>query len=600
MRVCDFIAEKLYEYGVRNVYGLMGGGAAGLNDGFIKNGKLKYICFHHEQGAGHAAIGEAKYTNNLAVVNPTTGCGGTNCATSVLNAWQDSVPVLFISGNVRQDQTARVINSRNLGKFKLRKFGLQEHDVIRMYENMTKFSHFIQTVEEVPYILAKAIYMATSGRKGPVWLDIPADIQVAQMEQKDIDAFRLDGAWQYSLNYDNTSTRKVYDQMLTAKRPLVLAGNGVSLSGANQEFMNFCNAMQLPFVTTFASDVAPKKHTLNVGTIGIKGSRAANFAIQNCDLLIVIGCSLNVSHKGYDPALFAPKARMIIVDIDKNELDKQLAWMTIQADAKQFLKDFEVHAHRPIHAPQYEWIQKCHHWKTIWPTIDKKQIEDDSNGIDIYALVHAFNEHMYPDDNYVIDAGQAYYAMPTSLSIGEFGSEKLLVSLGQADMGWAVPGSIGAALAAPDKNIIAYVGDGSFYSNMQELAVAKYHKLRIKFVVGNNNGYASIRNTQTKFYEGRVYGESAEHGLYFAPLESVARAFGMKYYKITKYDSLMEKRFHDILHSNEPAIIEVMLKQSQDILPTMAMLPNGKQGALHQMYPFLSDEEMEKEMMVKL
>lgn len=584
MRVCDYIAQRLYDYGVKRVYGLMGGGAAGLNDGFIKNGKINFVCFHHEQGAGHAAIGEARLTNNLAVVNPTTGCGGTNCATSVLNAWQDSIPILFISGNVRLTATSAYINStRNIN---LRRYGLQEHNITQTYSNMTKYSKVITHVEDVAYELDKAIHIATTGRKGPVWLDIPANIQTALMP----DTYKV-----YQPKDETYSSKDIefFNLLNESKRPLILVGAGIHLSNSREKFRRFVEKHQIPFVTTFAADITSGEYPLNIGAIGIKGSRHGNFAIQNCDLLIVLGSSLNNGHVGYDEKLFAPTAKKIVVDIDESELKKNTVNidLAIHSDLSLFFDTCEPHA---AIEKRSNWIEKCQHWKSIWPTYQSKYREED-NGIDLYELANALNKNMKASDIIITDAGQPYYVLPVALNFKE--GQKLLISLGQADMGWALPGSIGAAMNTKD-NVIAFIGDGSFYSNMQELAVAKYNNLPIKFVVGNNNGYMSIRNTQTKFYQGRVYGEGEGRGLFFPSLEKVAAAFDLDFARIDSVEKL-DIDFESLIHSNKSVIIEVMLKRVQDVYPTLALLPDGSQGGLHQMFPFLSEEETQKEMIAK-
>jgi len=318
MRVSDWIANYLKSIGVERVHGLMGGGAAGLNDGFIKQG-MPYICYHHEQGAGHAAIGESKFTGKVSVVNPTTGCAGTNCATSVLNAWQDSVPVVFISGNVRKNTCSRYINKQR--KTNIRKYGIQEHDVVETYKSMTKYSVFIESPEDVCYELQKAIFIATSDRKGPVWLDIPSDVQSASMPENPRTYNDL------SINIEgNSEIFETYKDLINkAERPVVLAGYGIRQSDTVENFVEFIEQYNIPYVSTYgARDYTEFNHPLNIGAVGIKGSRAGNFAMQNADLLLILGCSLNSSVIGYDPAQFSPKSYKILVDIDSNEMEKDI------------------------------------------------------------------------------------------------------------------------------------------------------------------------------------------------------------------------------------------------------------------------------------
>lgn len=318
MRVCDWIAEYLYSnLGVSRIHGLMGGGASGLNDGFIKHGKISYICYHHEQGAGHAAIGESKFTGKLSVVNPTTGCAGTNCATSVLNAWQDSVPVLFISGNVRLDTCSSWINQQK--NINIRKYGIQEHNVIDTFKSMTKIATFITSVDDVAYRIQEAIHIATTGRQGPVWLDIPSNIQTAEMPKNFVNYNPL------VLNKPMSDFSEVKQKISESKRPVILAGYGIRQSNTVKQFVDFIEKYQIPYVSTYgARDYTADSHPLSIGTVGIKGSRAGNFAMQNADLLLILGSSLNSSVIGYDPKQFSPVSYKILVDLDINELKKDI------------------------------------------------------------------------------------------------------------------------------------------------------------------------------------------------------------------------------------------------------------------------------------
>jgi acetolactate synthase-1/2/3 large subunit len=316
MRVCDWIADYLKSLGVERVHGLMGGGAAGLNDGFIKQ-NMPYVCYHHEQGAGHAAIGESKYTGKLSVVNPTTGCAGTNCATSVLDAWQDSVPVLFISGNVRRDTCSGWINQTK--GVNIRKYGIQEHHVVDTYKSITKYSKFVIDPLEVAHSIQQAVYLATTGRPGPVWVDIPGDIQLAQMPEN---PSQFQPPVTDTVQHDYTDIKNM---ILNAERPVVLAGYGIRQSGLVDKFVEFVEKYNIPYVSTYgARDYTANEHPLSIGAVGQRGSRAGNFAMQNADLLLILGSSLNASVVGYDPKQFAPASIKVLVDTDWNELHKNI------------------------------------------------------------------------------------------------------------------------------------------------------------------------------------------------------------------------------------------------------------------------------------
>jgi acetolactate synthase-1/2/3 large subunit len=318
MRVADWIADYLWEIGVSRVHGLMGGGAAGLNDGFIKHKGIEYICYHNEQGAGHAAIGESKYTGQLSVVNPTTGCGGTNCATSVLNAWQDGVPVLFLSGNVRHDNTAFWL--KTFKDVRVRHYGAQEHHIVNTVASMTKLAAFITDPESVEYIMHMAVDLATRGRPGPVWVDVPSNVQAAQMPEHT--SLEYVSVKPLKVTFDHL---KLTSQLHLAERPVVLAGTGIRQSRCVHGFMKFVEKFQLPFVTTYgAQDYAPFDHPLNMGTVGVRGSRTGNFSMQNADTLLILGTSMGAPVIGYDPKQFSPQSYKIYVDIDEGELNKDI------------------------------------------------------------------------------------------------------------------------------------------------------------------------------------------------------------------------------------------------------------------------------------
>jgi acetolactate synthase-1/2/3 large subunit len=335
MRVCDWIAKYVYDLGIKRIHGLTGGGAMGLNDGFIKHPDLKYIAYHHEQGAGHAAIGESKFTGLPSVVNPTTGCGGTNCITSVLDAWQDSVPVVFISGNVKLDNCSRWVNG--IKKTNIRKLGVQEHDIIKTVESITKKAFFVSSVYSVAEVLEEAFYIATQGRPGPVWVDIPADIQTQLMP---------DGYLHFNPpqteSYSFTNKNDITEILKNSKRPIVLAGYGIRQSNTVSEFVRFIETFNIPYVSTYgARDYLPFDHHLNIGTVGIKGSRSGNFALQNADVMLVLGSSLGTSVTGYDVNQFNSKCNKIVVDVDLDELNKDIILIDykINCDLKTFFME---------------------------------------------------------------------------------------------------------------------------------------------------------------------------------------------------------------------------------------------------------------------
>lgn len=589
MKAGHYIAKRLYELGVNKVYGLVGGSTAGLNDGFISHSDIDFIPFHHEQGAGHAAVGSARTNNKLSVCNVTAGCGVTNTLTSLLNAYEESVPVLFLSGNSRIDSQAKYINLKK--GISIRKYGIQDLDVLKSVSHITKYSVAIENIEDLPYELDKAIHIALSGRPGPVWIDIPADFQNADVPQ-DYKTYSFEE--QETKNIDFS---EVFNSIFSSKRPVVIAGNGINLGGCRDQFKNFINLYNIPFVTTFLSrDLIEYEHDQNLGMIGIKGSRAGNFAIQNADCLIILGCSMNVTHIGYDSKKFSPQSKKIMIDIDCSELSKDIFDIDIKinCDVKQFFtKSFVEHKNHSIDF----WRKKCSHWKNKWPLYNPDTHRSDSGGLNLYEIVESLNRNMKEKDCFVVDAGQPCYVLSSN---GKYKKNcRFMSQAAQGDMGYALPASVGIHYANPELNIILVIGEGSFYTNMQELAVIKQYNIPVKIFVINNDGYMSIKQTQDKFFDGRRWGVCKSTGVYFADISKVASAFEIEYSKIDNNKELDEK-MPSLMKESKPIIVEFISQNVLDVLPAQGFKSDGSQGGLHEMLPLLSDEEVKKEMLVEI
>lgn len=591
MKVNQYIAETLNKFGVTNVYGLVGGSTAGLNDGFIAHPEIEFIAFHHEQGAGHAAVGAARTNNKLSVCNVTAGCGVTNALTSLLNAYEESAPVLFLSGNTAMANQAKYINqSKNI---KIRKYGIQDLDAHRTVEHISKYAVAIERAEDIPYELAKAIDIALSGRPGPVWIDIPGNLQAAEIPE----GYRVYVSEESNQIYQNESLLDALKVIYNSQRPVIIAGNGINLANARKEFREFVDTHKIPFITTFLSrDLIEYEHSQNLGMMGIKGARAANFAMQNADCLIILGCSMNVTHIGYDSKTFSPASKKIMIDIDANELGKDIfkVDMPINCDVKDF---FKIAKENKIDYVPESWINKCSHWKEKWPIYDKKVHRPDTGGLNLYEIVESINRNMRPKDCFVVDAGQPCYILSTNGKYKE--GCRYMAQAAQGDMGYAIPASVGVHFADPDLNIVLVIGEGSFYTNMQELAVIRQHNIPVKIFVINNDGYMSIKQTQDKFFGGRRWGVSKSTGVYFADISKIAEAFEIPYFKITNNEEL-DRYMPNLLYKPYPVIVEFMSQPTLDVLPAQAIKPNGVQGALHDMAPFLSENELVEEMIIKI
>ncbi len=592
IRVADYIANKISEMGVNHIFTITGGGAMFLNDAILRNPNIEAICGHHEQASAMSAVGYSKYSGKLGVVMPTTGCGATNTITGLLDAWQDNVPMLFVSGQINSHQT---MSNYNLP---LRQVGVQEADIVEIVKSITKYAVLVDDPKRIKYHMERAIHEAFSGRPGPVWLDIPLDIQSALIDPETLVGYyhtSSDASDEIWWSWPKSDLEEVGDYFHSAKRPIILAGNGVRLSGGVDEFKQFVEEYNIPVVNTYlAADLLPTDHPLNIGRVGIKGNRAANFALQNSDLVLTIGTRLGIPVTGYIYENFAREAKIVVVDIDDKEHQKETIKIDkfIHSDAKKFLERF-----KPVKCPD-DWSRKCLEWKNNWPVFSEEHL-DDSDGISFYGFMKILSECTRDDDVVVSDAGSAYYVSSQAVHIEK--NQRYITSGAQADMGFTLPASIGVSVAKGNGDVIGIVGDGSFQTNIQELQTMVHNKLPVKMFVWNNNGYLSIRTTQRKFFDDGFIGTDVDSGVSFPDLEKVSDAYGIKYIRSSDINKL-EDDINESLSHDGPVICEVICKEWDEVLPTISSkkLPNGKMFSkpLEDMYPFLSREEFLNNMII--
>jgi len=587
VRVADYVAKFLESKNIKHVFTVTGGGAMFLNDGLAKSTNIKGIFNHHEQACAMAAVGYSKVNNEIAVVMPTTGCGGTNTITGLLDAWQDSVKVVFISGNVNKKETTYCTD------IPLRKFGVQEANIVDIVKPITKYATMITDANSIAYELEKAFDICESDRPGPVWIDVPLDIQGSFIDENNLEHYTSE-LNTLSKNLDYT----IFEQYLKeSKRPVIIAGYGIHLADAKDEFVKFIEKYNLPVTFTYLTiDLLPSDHPLYVGRLGTKGDRAGNFAVQNSDLIISLGSSLSVSVTGFRYETFAREAKKLVVDIDINEHKKPTIKIDhiIQADVKDFLLKCKVD-----YTTNQEWIDKCIDWRNKWPVM-VDSYKDVTNGINIYYFLNELSKHNKSDAITISDAGSAYYTTSQALQIKS--QQRYITSGAQADMGFTLPAAIGAAVAANNKDIIGITGDGSFQMNIQELQTIVNFNLPIKIFVLNNGGYLSIRNTMDKFFESRYYGTDNKSGLTFPEVEKIAYAYGLPYYRLETSEDL-DHKLKEILSKEGYALVEVICPFKQDIIPSSSAKQNqeGKivSQPLENMFPFLSEEEFNNEMIIK-
>jgi len=452
----------------------------------------------------------------------------------------------------------------------------------------------ITEANSIAYHLEKAFHLCESGRPGPVWIDIPLDIQGSYINPDDLLHFTPEEDIKENNNY-----LEVLEQYLkNSERPIVIAGYGLYLANAQDEFVKFIEKYNLPVAFTYLGvDLLPSTHPLYVGRLGTKGDRAGNFAVQNSDLVISLGSSLSVSVTGFRYDTFAREAKKFIVDIDKHEHKKNTINIDyeVNIDVKEFLQaslsiDYNTNQ---------TWIEKCISWRDKWPVFEKSY-QNTKHGINIYYFLHELSKHNKPDAITISDAGSAYYTTSQAIQIQQ--QQRYVTSGAQADMGFTLPASIGVAVASNSDNIIGITGDGSFQMNIQELQTIVNYNLPIKIFVLNNGGYLSIRNTMDKFFEGRHYGTDTKSGLSFPSIKKIAHAYDLPYYKLKNSKDLKEK-LPVILETKGPSLIEVICPFKQNIVPSSSTKQNeeGKlvSQPLENMFPFLSDNEFKQEMIIK-
>lgn len=581
IKLSDYIAKRLKEvYGINYLFMVSGGGAMHLNNSFGKY--MKYICNHHEQACAFAAEGAARINQKLAVVNVTTGPGGLNCLNGVFGQWTDSVPVLYVSGQVKYSTTMA-----SCKKIPLRQLGDQEVDIISVVSPLTKYARMITEPNEIKYHLDRAIYEATNGRKGPVWIDIPINIQSTYIDEGELKEFEPPKADIADLKVD-----VVINKLKSAKRPLIVAGHGIRLAEMQNEFLNFITNTDIPVVTTFNGvDLIPTDHKNFCGRIGTVGQRAGNFTIQNADFILFLGTRNNIRQISYNWENFAKNAYKIVVDIDEAELEKPtiLPNLKICADLKDFIPRFIENFPK---LQLKDWLNSCKNLLKKYSFENIKEYKSSDKNINVYDFIHQLSQCMKRGDILVAANGSACVCSHQTFIIKD--NQRVFWNSGDASMGYALPAAIGASCEAKDRDIICLCGDGSIMMNIQELQTIIYNKLPLKIFVINNSGYSSIRQTQRNFFDGHMTGSGIDSGVSVPDFCKLANGFGIKSVKISSVEE-MDNKIKDVLAYNEPIICEVMVEKEYAFLPKLSArkLEDGTMisPSLEDMYPFLSREE---------
>lgn len=588
IKVAKYIANFLADRGVDHVFTVTGGGAMHLNDAFGHHERLSCIYNHHEQASAIAAEGYTRLTGKLAVVCVTSGPGGTNAITGVLGGWLDSIPMFVVSGQVKRDTTIYATDLH------LRQLGDQEFDIVSSVSSMTKYAQIILDPQQIRYHLEKAYYLCLTGRGGPVWIDVPLDVQAAVVETDELVGFDPQSiSYHEKPHYDVQLSNEILKRIKEAKRPVIFAGTGIRLSNGYSLFLELIEKMRIPVVTAWnAHDVLTNDNPYYCGRPGTVGTRGGNFVVQNADLLLVLGCRLNIRQISYNYHAFAPNAYKIIVDIDKNELYKPTikADMPINADLKDVVKDLCQHDYNPC--PCHEnWLRWC---KAVDAKYQVTLPEYYQSGVlNPYVFITEFFKGLKESDAVVCGNGSA--CVVTFQSAIMKAHQRLFTNSGCAAMGYGFPAAIGACVARKSERVICIDGDGSFQMNIQELQTVVYNHLNLKIIYLNNNGYHSIRQTQTNLFQPPMVGVCDDNGLSFPDAERIAYAYQVPFMRVTTVEDIT--RLHQFMEQEGPVFAEIVVDPNQFFSPKLSskVLPDGRiiSPAIDDMFPFLSREEYE-------
>jgi acetolactate synthase-1/2/3 large subunit len=589
MRVSDFIVETLTKRGIAEIFLVPGGGAMHLNDALASSPAIKGIACHHEQASAISAEAYGRTSAaRFGVAMVTTGPGSTNAITPVAGAWIDSLPLLILSGQVKRADA--------IGTRKIRQGGVQEVDIIPVVRPITKFAATLNDPQNVKCLLEEALWHMLNGRPGPVWIDIPLDVQAAQIDPAKLTGWTAPPVDCKTENEWVNSFSKLLDQ---AERPLILAGHGVNISGAAEEFRQFAKKHNIPCVFTWnAADLLPFDHPLYIGRPGVAATRAANFAVQNCDLLISIGSRIDNVVTAYNPAGFARMAKKIVVDIDPNEFEKNdmKIDLPITGDAKSVLS--ELNRTQACSRPNPAWNEKCLSWKTRYPAWENPH--RTTNGVMThYEFNDILSEHL-PSDTNVITGSSGLAVEIFYMSYRNREGQRMFLTSGLGAMGYGVSAAIGACIGSGYKQTFCIESDGSLMMNVQELATLKAQNLPVTVIVMNNGGYASIRNTQRNYFNGRFLGSSAESGLFIPDLAALAQSFGLETETVSNRNQLVAAITQP--KTGRPRLINAHLTPDEILAPKVSAMPQPDGSIismpLEDMSPLLPLEVLQAEMLV--
>ncbi len=584
IKLSDYIFKFIEEKGIKHAFMLPGGGAMHLVDSIGKS-KINYICCGHEQAASIAAESYGQHTNDIGVVLVTSGPGATNAITGVTAAWIDSTPMFIISGQAKRSDL--------IGDSGVRQMGSQEVQIIDMVKPITKYSVQITEPKEIKYHLEKAYHEATTGRMGPVWIDVPLDVQGTIIDEKNLIGYENTDFNKYDSRIEK-EVDKVVTLIKNSKKPLILAGSGIKLSSSEREFYKLIENLHIPVQTTWkAIDLIEEIHPLYAGHPGIMGDRGANFILQSCDLLIILGSRLDSSITAFNHRNFGKNAHKIMVDIDEHEIDK----MDMDIDVKVVgnVKDFLVQLNNNIEVREIDmqWIDYCKAIRNKYPVITKRH-KEEKEYVSAYYFVGELCKKLNSDD-IIVPESSGGAAEITCQAFKLKKGQKMNHSAGLGSMGFGLPYAIGACLANDEKRTILINGDGAFQLNIQELETLKRLNLPVKIFIWNNDGYASIRAMQRNTFDGHYVASEEGSGLTMPSITKIAEAYGLKTFT-AKNNEDMVTILPKVLESEGPVLCELMVLPEETVSPRVkaVKLDNGNMISkpLEDMWPFLEEKQV--------
>lgn len=606
-KVSDYIADHIAEWGIRDVFTVTGGGAMHMNDAFGHHPKLHCTYQHHEQACAMAAEAYARMDNRMAAVCVTTGPGATNAITGVLGGWMDSIPMLVFSGQARYATTVAASG------LKLRSMGVQECNIVPVVASITKYAQMIIHPEDIRYHLEKALYMAVNGRPGPVWLDIPLDVQGAVIETEELRGYDpQENPEEKPAEISQNVIQQILDKIEKSRRPVLFPGNGVRLAGAMDDFQKLVNILGVPVITGMSSvDAMESEHPYFAGRSGGTGTRPGNFALQNSDVLLSIGNRQGFAQTGFQYQDWARGSYTILNDIDENELKKPSLHVSLPVcgDAGDLIRKLICAAElrgadetNPLFKGR-DWIRQCQVWKQKYPVVTAKHYETIEEGCtNIYAFYEELSKAMQEGQTLMVSVGTSRVAGSQAFRVKK--GQRFITNPNTASMGFCLPAATGICVAQPGKPVVCVTGEGSLQMNLQELQTIWQNRLPVKLFVINNQGYHSIRQTQQSYFEPPLVGVGAESGdLSFPDLSRIIPAYGFSYRAVHAAEELPET-LHQILEEDGASVCEVFVTKYQKTEPKTSAkkLPDGSMvsAPLEDMYPFLSKEELEENMFTEM